>query len=586
MRRYLREILDILDAERRKLPLLFLLFLGSSLLDFVGIGLIGPYVALVMDPRVLQGRLGDLISAIGAPREQQAALMVFGLVLTAIFVLKAAAGIGVHAAIIAYSQRQQVRLQASLMGAYQRLPYTDFLRRNSSEYVYAIESLTGTFANVVRLVLRTLSDLIVALSLLALLAWQNAPALVLLASLLLALIYGYDRLFRRNLRVYGEHTNRAGIRMVQGIHEGMEGFKEIRILGKEDHFHRMVENGAAQYARYSLLAQLITLAPRYLIEAAMVAFVVVLVFLVLSLGQDIEALVPTLGVFGVAALRLMPAASTFSSSLIQLRYSRDSVARLHQDFAELSGVRLEPRAPDAAGRGEPFESLVLDRLTFTYPHAGVAALKDLSMGIRAGDSIGLIGASGSGKTTLVDVLLGLLAPQHGELRYNGRPLSRALAEWRAQVAYLPQQVFLIDDTLRRNVALGVEDDQVDEARLREAVRQARLAEVAEQLPQGLDTMIGERGVRLSGGQRQRVALARAFYHGREVLVMDEATSALDEETEREIVDEIRGLKGRKTVIVIAHRLTTVQHCDRIYRLMEGRIVEQGTYNEVIGSGDR
>jgi len=312
----------------------------------------------------------------------------------------------------------------------------------------------------------------------------------------------------------------------------------------------------------------------------MVTFVVALVVLNIMLGRDLTALVPTLGVFGVAALRLIPAANALSSSLLQLRYSRDSIARLHADVVALEHVSLESSESFGQVPSQPFRSLVLDRVQFTYPNSTTPALKELDMEIRADESIGLVGASGSGKTTLVDVLLGLLEPQHGELRYNGRPLKESLAQWRSQVAYLPQQVFLIDNTLRRNVALGLEDHEIDEARLTEALRQARLAELVAQLPDGVETILGERGVRLSGGQRQRVAIARAFYHGRDVLVMDEATSALDNETEREIVEEIRRLKGQKTLIVIAHRLTTVRHCERIFRLRDGRIVEQGTFDEV------
>jgi len=213
-----------------------------------------------------------------------------------------------------------------------------------------------------------------------------------------------------------------------------------------------------------------------------------------------------------------------------------------------------------------------------------SALKDISLQIRAGERIGLIGPSGSGKTTLVDVLLGLLEPQVGELYYNDRPLKDTLTKWRAQVAYLPQQVFLIDDQLRRNVALGAKDAEIDDARVEEALRQACLAELVHQLSDGIHTIIGERGIRLSGGQRQRIALARALYHGRDVFVMDESTSALDNDTEREIIDEIRRLKGQKTLIVIAHRLTTVQYCDRVYRLQNGAIVEHGTYERVVQVG--
>ena len=583
MIQYLREILHLLGEDRSKLPWLVLLFLASSLLDLAGIGLIGPYVALVVDPRILDGRVGDAIAAMGLPREQQAGLILLGLFLVSIVLLKAIAAIGIHRAITRFSQSQIVRLQSTLMQAYQELPYTEFLRRNSSEYVHAINGLTSNFGGVVQTGLRVVSDVIVAVMILALLAWQNAPALALLAGLLLSVMYGYDRSFRRKLREYGEQANQAAMTIVRGVHEGIEGLKEIRILGKEEHFHRMVQEGARKYARFNTRAQLITLAPRYLLEATLVVFVVTLVLLILFLGQDMKILVPTLGMFGVAALRLVPSANTLSISLIQLRYHRDSISRLHHDLHAVTRVAPEARKPFLEAT-DGFRILALDQVQFTYPKARQPALRDLSLEIRAGESIGLIGQSGSGKTTLVDVLLGLLEPQAGQLRYNDRPLKDALAQWRAQVAYLPQQVFLIDDILRRNVALGVEDTEIDEARLSEALRQARLEELVHQLPDGKDTIIGERGVRLSGGQRQRVALARAFYHGRNVLVMDEATSALDNETEREIVEEIRLLKGKATLIVIAHRFTTVQYCDRIYRMQDGAIVERGTYDRMVRQG--
>jgi ABC-type multidrug transport system fused ATPase/permease subunit len=581
LKQYLQDIFLLLGEDRRKLPGLVLLFLVSSLLDLMGIGLIGPYIALVIDPRELDGRLGDVIAALGLPRELQAALILIGMGLLGVFLLKAITAIWVQRSILRFSQNQLVRLQSTLMRSYQALPYTEFLQRNSSEYVHAIGHLVGSYSTVVQIGLRTVSDSIVATAILGLLAWQNLPALALLTALLLTVILGYDRLFRRRLAHYGQQANKGYRRMYRGVHEGIEGLKEIRILGKEEHFYRMVHEGARENARFSTRAQVISLAPRYLLELTLVAFVVTLVLLMLLMGHNLQALVPTLGMFGLAALRLMPSANTLSSSLINLRYYRDSVSRLYRDQQAVANPLREARKPPVAIATDEFRSLSMAQVQFTYPNAQQPALQDLSLKIHAGESIGLIGPSGSGKTTLVDVLLGLLEPQAGEIRYNDEPLREALAAWRAQVAYLPQQVFLIDDTLRRNVALGLADEEIDDNRLTEALRQARLADLVSELPDGAATIIGERGIRLSGGQRQRVALARAFYHNRNILVMDEATSALDNETEREIIEEIWVLKGTKTLVVIAHRLTTLQHCDRIYRLKKGRIVELGTYEEAM-----
>jgi len=367
--------------------------------------------------------------------------------------------------------------------------------------------------------------------------------------------------------------------MVKGVHEGLEGLKEIRILGQEPYFHQQVQRGAEEIAFNERRSQLIQQAPRYLLEAVLVVFVVLLVLITLRSGASTGTLLGTLGLFGVAAIRMLPMATLLASNLTSLRYNRDGISRLYADVQQLK--ESPEKSNHVAHTGDSFASLKLENVQYSYPQTKQAALQNLGLEIKAGESIGLVGPSGSGKTTLVDVLLGLLEPQSGTMEFNGQPLQEHLGEWRSQVAYLPQQVFLIDNSLRCNVALGEEESEIDEIRLKKALRQARLAELVEQLPEGVNTILGERGVRLSGGQRQRVALARAFYHGRSVLVMDEATSALDNETEKEIVAEIQRLKGQKTMIVIAHRLTTVQHCDRIYRLEQGRIVEEGTPEEVL-----
>jgi len=299
------------------------------------------------------------------------------------------------------------------------------------------------------------------------------------------------------------------------------------------------------------------------------------------LGGNIDSLLPTLSVFGIASLRLFPAANTLARSLNQIRYSRDSVLRLYSDQYRLQQFSSKEDYSIPVQITNQFQSLKLDNVSFTYPQSEYRALIEISLEIKAGESIGLIGSSGSGKTTLVDMLLGLLEPQKGNLQFNGEETKAVLHQWSSQAAYIPQQVFLIDDTLSNNVALGVASNEIDSDKLHESLRQSKLIEVVEQLPQGIETVLGENGVRLSGGQRQRVALARAFYHGRDVLVMDEATSALDDQIEQEIVKEINQLKGKKTLIVIAHRLTTLKYCDRIYKIDKGRVKEVGSYKEII-----
>ena len=582
--KYLQEILTILGEDRRKVPWMILVFWVASLIDLAGLGLITPYIGLIINPESVQGgKLVQVIDQFGLPHDQESLLVILGISLISVFLLKAISAIGINYIIISFSQNQQIHLSSLLMRAYQALPYTEYLRRNSSEYIYNIHVLVKNFASAVVLNgLRTLSELIVAIMILGLLAWENVLALSMLFGLLSIMIFSYDRFFRKRLRYFGKQSNQMSTSMVQGINEAIEGLKEIRILGKESHFHQKVHKCVHDLAHINRRSSLITMSPRYLLELLIIGFVVMFVTGTLFFSHNnVQSLVITLGVFGVATLRLMPSANTLISSLMQLRLQRNTVSRLYNDLVWIKKINFEAPTLISSSNPELFREITLEHVSFRYPSMSKDALNQISLEIRSGESIGLVGSSGSGKTTMVDVLLGMLKPHEGQIMFNGKSLDTSLTDWRQQVAYLPQQVFIIDNTLRCNVALGLSTDEIDDTRIEEALRKARLLEMVEQLPQGHDTMLGERGVRLSGGQRQRVALARAFYHERSVLVMDEATSALDNETEQEIVEEIKLLKGQKTLVVIAHRLSTVQHCDRIYRLENGRIIKSGIPDQVL-----
>ena len=424
MIQYLKEIVFLLDDDRREIPWMIILFLGSSFLDLAGLGLIGPYVALVVSPNSLtEGRLHDFIVLIGLPLEQKALLIWLGLILVGVFMSKAGIAIFINKTIIMFSQKQQVRLKSSRMQAYQQMSYIDYLKRNSAEYIHAIQGYTASFGSVLQTGLKTLSDGMVGIAILVMLAWTNGFALGLLVFLLGGMVFGYDRLFREKIRGYGEKMNEAGICMVQGIHEGIEGLKEIRILGKEQKFHQMVYRGASKSSKYVVKSQLITTAPRFILEFLLVLFVVTLVIGSLQLGHNLKALVPTLGMFGFAALRLMPSANSISTSLINIRFNRHAISLLYADLISLKETKQTKISTDTVlKKDDYFKDLTFRDVQFTYPKTKCPALKQVTLNIRAGESIGLIGPSGSGKTTIVDVVLGLLEPQKGEIYYNGKDL--------------------------------------------------------------------------------------------------------------------------------------------------------------------
>jgi ABC-type multidrug transport system fused ATPase/permease subunit len=574
---YIKEILHLLGDDQSKLPRLVLLFISSSIIELFGIGLIVPYLTMLANPKLIEtGTIGKIVDAFGMSGSANRFFIVFGVVLLLVFLLKSISAIFINKTTLSFVENQQTKLRSVMMESFQRLPYTEYISRNSSEYIQIITNLVSTYSSSVLLsALRLLSEGIVVFVILFLLAWTNGLILGLFAVLLAGMLYIYDFFFRVRVRTYGQKASEGARQMVQGIQEGIEGFKEVRILGAEGFFHNTMKQGANQLAHFLLKAQIVTSSPRYLMEFVIVLFIVLLVISSLVFGGTIQTLLPTLGLFGVASLRLMPSINLLSNSITQMRFGRHATSKVYAEMEKLQAVLMgSEESVVINSKFELFEELLLRNISFHYPGSEHNALSQVSITLKAGESIGLIGPSGSGKTTLVDVFLGLLQPQEGEILYNGHSLETKIRDWRSQIAYLPQNVFLIDNTLRRNVALGVQDEFISDDEVLAALQKAQLENLVRQLPNGIDTVLGERGVRISGGQRQRIALARAFYHGRSVLVMDESTSALDNDTEKLIVEEIKRLKGEKTMIVIAHRLTTLQHCDRIYMLTGGGILKE------------
>ncbi len=585
MLEYLKEIRFLLGDKYKDFPWMIGLFLTSSMLDLIGLGLVVPYIILILNPDSLGATyIGGILESFSSSLERNELILIMSLALLVVFFTKTTSAIFINKKIIKFSLNLQMGLKSLLMNSYQNMEYTEYLRRNSSEYITSINNFTSQFANgVVQNMLKILCEGITLFVIVMILAINNGPALALLFFLITSVGFGYDRFYRRRIKEYAKQSNKHDIRMVQGINEGIEGLKEIRILGCEDYFHKFVVDNANQYAIYSSKTQIIRLVPRYLLELMLVVFIVLLVVGTILSGQDVNILLPTLSLFGMASIRLIPSTNILLTGLSFLRSGRDATSRLYCDVLKMTRyTKSVKNSNHSSSCSEPFQSLTFEHVSFHYSESLKNSLEDLTLTINKGDSIGLVGTSGSGKTTLVDTMLGLLEPQKGVIKLNNKPLNEMLVNWRENVAYLPQQVLLTDSTLRCNVALGVPENEINEQKLFSAIEQARLSELVKQLPDGVDTVIGERGARISGGQRQRVALARAFYHERSVLIMDEATSALDNETEKEIVEEIKRLKGQKTLIVIAHRLTTVEHCDRIYRLEDGEIVEEGSYASVIG----
>ena len=375
------------------------------------------------------------------------------------------------------------------------------------------------------------------------------------------------------------HQN-EGLRL-QVAQEAFGGIKDILLMGRAQVFMSQFERHNVLSARAIERNSTMLALPRLSLELLAVVGLAGLVLVMLGMGRPIDALLPALGLFAAAAFRLIPSINRILASIQLVRFSRPMIDTLYEEMRLLGTPPSEtvPAPPNPL----PFtRELVLDGISFSYSNSERSALDGISLSIPQGASVGFVGGSGAGKSTLVDVILGLLKPTCGILMADGVDLQvkSNLRAWQDDIGYVPQSIYLSDDTLRRNIAFGVDDAEVDDEAVWSAIRAAQLEELVGELPLGLNTVVGERGVRLSGGQRQRIGIARALYHDPAILVLDEATSSLDTATERSVMEAVRALGGDKTVLIIAHRLSTVEHCDPVFRLERGRIVDSGSFVDV------
>ena len=577
---FLKKVLFLLGNRKRKLPVLIILFIFSSFLDVLGVGLIIPYMSFVVSPELLsENRFFMVFSDFVDNKEN--ILLYMSLILVTVFLIKTISAIVITRGIIKFSLDFGVELRSLLMKSYQSLPYTTYTQKNSSEYVYRIQSHTDQISqHTISSILRIISEGLITLMLFAFLIITSGVLVFYLIVFLGLIVLSYDLIFRKRIKIMGQKVAISQTAMVKGIYEGMAGFKEIKVLGKHIFFYNKVHTNSQSYADVKLQHKLISSIPRFFMELILVC---VVVFLVLSFSVSGESTIdalPIISAFGVASLRLMPSISQIIASSTAIRFGKHAVDIIFKDIQSFDIVKNDNNNNNNINA---FKSFELKNISFSYPNISELAINNLSMKILNGSTIGIIGSSGSGKTTLVDILLGLLKPDSGEILYDGKLLNNNSHHWTDQVAYLPQQVFLIDDSIEKNIALGVESESIDKAFIDLAIKKSSLSELIKSLPEGVDTNIGENGVRLSGGQRQRIALARAFYHNRNILVLDESTSALDQETEREIVKEIQALKGDKTMIIIAHRLNTLEHCDIIYKIEKGKIVSSRSFKDIMNT---
>jgi ABC-type multidrug transport system fused ATPase/permease subunit len=594
MVKYLSKILYVLPGSKASLIWLLLLFVFTSVLEALGIGLIGPFLAIASNPESIErNRWLNLVYSYLNLQSTVQFIPVLGLVISIIFVIKSALNFFAKTYVIKYSFDQKGQLCLKLLNAYLSVPYTFHLSRNTSGLIKNIIVETNKFSTACLVpLLNTVANLVVMSVLLALLFHTSPLFLGLILAILLPVFLVFHRLGKL-FRKWGQQSSDSQKEIIRIINHSLGGIKETHVIGCEPYFEQQMAQQVHLLENSKTLFHASQLLPRMTIETLLVISIVAFVCL-FSLSQSEQEITSVLGVFAIASVRLIPTASQLIQGLGQMQNSAYAVDMLYLDLKELEKVERDNPTRRKLSSGNrlrhheprehlmPFEKQIdLKQVTYSYPHASAPAVDGVCLTLKKGQSVALIGRSGAGKTTLVDIILGLLSPDQGDICVDGVSIYDDLRSWQNLVGYIPQSIFLVDDTIERNIAFGVPDHSIDPEKLSQAIQAAQLEELIEQLPDGIKTPVGERGVRLSGGQRQRIGIARALYHGREILVLDEATSALDNETEGLVTESIQSLSGQKTMIIIAHRLSTIEHCDCVYMMDKGRVVKSGSYQEVV-----
>jgi ATP-binding cassette, subfamily B, bacterial PglK len=574
-------LIDIIGARPRAIGVVVLTVIGAAL-EALGVGVILPALKLLLEsgdalqPYIPEALQGWIASHNIVPIAAFAILTIF-LVKNAYLAL-----------LLAYQTRfvwsSYAAISANVLRYYMGRDYQFHLENNSSALITNIHiAMRQIFVTSLQSLVMMVSEALVIVAILVtLLILEPLPTIV-VAGLLAGIGMGYYALVHRRVSAWGRRTMAHFQQALLWLNHALGAVKEISVLGRAEYFVDKFQDHNRASARYSRLIAVTNQMPRYILETAAMTLFMIAVMASHWFGIALQSHLPTVGVFIVAALRLMPSISRIVMYISNLRYGEGSLERMFDEVG--AAMRMEEVPPANAGR-EPIrlrQAIVFDGVSFAYQGDRDVVLRDVTLTIRKGETIALVGASGAGKTTLADLLLGLLRPTKGRVSVDGRPIDEDIESWRSRIGYIPQSVFLIDDTIRRNIALGVRDEQIDNERLRIALRKSHLDETVAGLTSGIDTVVGENGVRLSGGQRQRIGIARALYGDSDLLIMDEPTSALDAETEHAITQSIAELHGDLTIVLIAHRLSTVKNCDRIFFLEEGRIVAVDTFDRLMRS---
>lgn len=565
--------------QKTRVLILFVMMIIGAFLEILGVSLMIPLVSAITQPDIIESnKIVKEICMILDLHSYRTFVIACIIALILIFVMKDLFLVAQYYIQARFVYNNRFWTQCQLLNAYMKRPYEYFLYAQSGEIVRVIQTDVGRTYNLLMTLLSFASESIVSLALIVTIFVVDPMMTVFVALMMGLTMLLIAKVVKPILRREGILFQKQYALTNKWLLQAINGIKEVKVGHKEAFFKENFERSGKKAIHAEKWDNVFGSVPRLLIEMVSVCSMLSLIALMIYRGREIETLLPSLGAFVMAAVKLLPSANRIVGALNAIAYYEPDLDQLLKELSELekgeaqkAAIAENNKKPRHTRKLSLSKEITLKNISYHYPESDSWVLEQTGMSIPVGKSIGIVGASGAGKTTAVDILLGLLAPQEGQVLVDGVDVISAYEEWLTHIGYIPQAIFMLDDTIRSNVAFGIKEGEQSEERLWRALEEAHLDEFVHDLPEGLDTQIGERGVRLSGGQRQRIGIARALYADPELLVFDEATSALDNDTEAAIMESINSLHGKKTLLIIAHRLQTIEGCDMVYRVKDGKI---------------
>lgn len=567
--------------QKRQLIGLGVLILIGGLLETLGVSLLLPVVGAFMDPDAIMNNV--LVSRIAGILHIETSRQLLTYMLVALIVLYISKN--AYLLFLTYVQntfvtRNRNRMISRVMREFLNRPYEDYLGADIPTVFRLTDSDIPSAFQLILVMIQMITEIVVAVSLCIVLVLASPALCLFVVVIFLGMTLLITKQLKPRLNKIGHRNQTIQSRIAKWRIQSIYGLKDVKVLHREEFFVRnYYESGAigANVARnYAVFNNL----PRLLIETVFMASMFLFILVYMLRGGDMTVLVPQLTAFAMAAIRMLPGINRINTYLSEIAYAQPCLDYLYDNLNENMKKDVNGSVTGLTGDRQPQlpklelqDKIVLDHITYAYPNTEKNIFTDAHMEVRKGQSVGIMGPSGAGKSTIVDILLGLLHVQAGEITCDGVNIFDNYPSWLAKIGYIPQSIYLIDESIRDNIAFGIDADRIDDKRIWEVLEEAQLKEFVEELPDGLETTIGDRGVRISGGQRQRLGIARALYHNPEILVFDEATSALDGDTEKAVMDAINSFHGRKTMVIIAHRLNTIAKCDVIYKVEDEKITE-------------